>query len=109
MCMVRHGMLSERVESMHAHKHYMCASLVQNAMCTCCALCSYKGLCKVTGEKTDVCESQGWQHRQRSASMKGFAGLSLVPALNSTETFRDVSQCYKEVPLLSNTLWMHMM
>ena len=35
-----------------------------------------KGLCKVTGEKTDVRESQGWRHRQESASMKRFAGLS---------------------------------
>ena len=53
MCMARHGMLSKRVGSMHACKHYMCASLVQNAVCTCCALCRSvkKGLCKVAGEK----------------------------------------------------------
>ena len=37
MCMMRHGMLSKRVGSMHAHKHFVCASLVQNAVCTCCA------------------------------------------------------------------------
>ena len=35
-----------------------------------------KGLCKVTGEKTDVRESQGWRHWQESTSMKRFAGLS---------------------------------
>ena len=34
------------------------------------------GLCKVTREKTDVC--QGWRHRQESTSMKRFAGLSLI-------------------------------
>ena len=46
MCMVRHGMLSERVRSMHAHEHYVCASLVQNAVCTRCALCrSVKKVC----------------------------------------------------------------
>ena len=82
MCMARNGMLSERVGSMHARKHYVCTSLVQNGVCTCCALCRSmkKCLCKVTGEKTDVRESQGWRHRQGSASMKRFAGLSLVPA-----------------------------
>ena len=60
MCMAWHGMLSERVGSMHARKHYVCTSLVQNAVCRCCALCRSvkKGLCKVTGEKTDVHESQ---------------------------------------------------
>ena len=60
MYMAQHGMLSERVGSMHAHKHYVCTSLVQNAVCRCCALCRSvkKGLCKVTGEKTDVHESQ---------------------------------------------------
>ena len=49
MCMTRHGMLSERVGSMHASKHFVCASLVQNAVCVLC-LCSSvkKGLCKVT-------------------------------------------------------------
>ena len=54
--MARHGMLSERVGSIHACKHYVCARLVQNPVCTCCALCRSvkKGLCKVTGEKTDV-------------------------------------------------------
>ena len=54
--MARHGMLSERMGSMHARKHYVCARLVQNPVCTCCALCRSvkKGLCKVTGEKTDV-------------------------------------------------------
>ena len=54
--------LSERVGSMHAHKHYVCASLVQNAVCMWCALCRCvkKGFCEVTGEKTDVRESQGW-------------------------------------------------
>ena len=66
MCMARHGMLSEKVGSMHTRKHYVCASLVQNAVYTYCALCRSvkKGLRKVTGEKTDVRESQGWQHRQ---------------------------------------------
>ena len=34
MCMMWHGMLSERVGSKHARKHFMCASLVQNAVCT---------------------------------------------------------------------------
>ena len=79
-----HGLLSKRVGSMHACKHYVWASPVQNAVCmTCCALCRSvkKGLCKVTGEITDVHESQGWRHRQGSASMKRFAGFSLIPAL----------------------------
>ena len=31
------SMLSERVRSMHARKYYMYVSLVQNAVCTCCA------------------------------------------------------------------------
>ena len=68
MCMARHGMLSKRVGSVHARKHYMCVSFVQNVVCTCCALCTSvkKGLCKVTGEKTDVHESQGWQHQQEA-------------------------------------------
>ena len=59
MCMAWHGMLSKRVGSMHARKDYVCAGLVQNAVYTCCALCR-KGLRNVTGEKTDVYESQGW-------------------------------------------------
>ena len=64
MCMVRRSMLSERVGSMNTHKHYVCASLVQNAVCMCCALYRSvkKGLCKVTGKKTDVRESQGWRN-----------------------------------------------
>ena len=39
---------------MHARKHYVWASLFQDAVRTCCALCKSvkKGLCKVTGEKT---------------------------------------------------------
>ena len=37
MCMARHGMLSDMVGSMHACKHFVCARLVQNAVCTCCA------------------------------------------------------------------------
>ena len=37
MCRARHGMLSERVGFMHARKHYVCASLVQNSVCTCCS------------------------------------------------------------------------
>ena len=37
--MVRHVMLTERVGSMHTHKHYVCTSLVQNAVCMCCDLC----------------------------------------------------------------------
>ena len=66
MCMAQHGMLSERVGSMHARKHYVCTSLVQNAVCRCCALCRSvkKGLCKVTGEKTDVHESQATPTRK---------------------------------------------
>ena len=58
MCMVRHCMLSERVASMHTRKCCVCASLVQNAVCTCCASCRSvkKGLCKVTGEKIDIRE-----------------------------------------------------
>ena len=62
----------------------MCAQVltVQNAVCTCCVLCRSvkKCLCKVTGEKTDVRESQEWQHQIVRASMKRFAGLSLVLA-----------------------------
>ena len=30
------GMLSERAGSMDARMHYVCASLVQNAVCTLC-------------------------------------------------------------------------
>jgi len=37
MCMVRRSMLSERVGSMNTHKHYVCASLVQN-VCVCVVL-----------------------------------------------------------------------
>ena len=60
------GMLSKKVGSMHARKNYVCATLVQNAACMCCALCRSveKGLCKVTGEKMNVCESQEWRHQQ---------------------------------------------
>ena len=74
--------VNKRVGSIHARKHYVCASLIQNAVCRCCALCRsvIKGLCKVTGEKTDMCKSQRLRHRQGSASMKRLAGLSLVPA-----------------------------
>ena len=35
--MVRHGMLSERVGSMHAYRRMHYANLVQNVVCTCCA------------------------------------------------------------------------
>ena len=47
------GMVSERVESMDARMYYVCVSLVQNAVCTCCAYVGSvkKGLCEVTGEK----------------------------------------------------------
>jgi len=46
---------------MHARMHYMCISRVQNAVCTCCAYVGKceKGLCEVSGEKTDVRETQG--------------------------------------------------
>ena len=37
------GMLSERVGSMHPRMHYVSVSLVQNAVCTCCA---YVGKCE---------------------------------------------------------------
>ena len=54
--MARRGMLSERVGSMHAHARmsYVCASLVQNGVCTCCLYVESvkKALCKVTGQKT---------------------------------------------------------
>ena len=45
-------MLSEREGSMDAHIHYVCVSLVQNAVYTCCAYVGKceKGLCEVTGE-----------------------------------------------------------
>ena len=38
---------------MDARMHYVCISLVQNAVYTCCAYVGKceKGLCKVTGEK----------------------------------------------------------
>ena len=29
------GMLSKRVGSVHTHMHYVCVSLVQNAVCMC--------------------------------------------------------------------------
>ena len=60
------GMLSEKVGSMHARKNCVCANLVQNSVCMCCALCRSveTGLCKVTSKKMDVRESQGWQHQQ---------------------------------------------
>ena len=47
------GMLSERVGSMHPRMHYVCVSLVQNAVCMCCAYVGKrkKGLCEVTGKK----------------------------------------------------------
>ena len=47
------GVLSERVGSMDARMHYVRVSLVQNAVCTCCAYVGSvkKGLCEVTGEK----------------------------------------------------------
>ena len=72
MCMVQQGMLSERVGSIHSRKHYVCASLVENAVCTCCALCRSmkKGLCKVTSKKTDVRESQGWRHWQEAQAWR---------------------------------------
>ena len=68
--MARHGMLSERVGSMHAHicMHYVCASLVQNAVWTCCA---YVEKCEkgfVWSDWRQKRESQGWGHRQGSAS-----------------------------------------
>ena len=41
---------------MHPRMHYVCASLAQNAVCTCCAYVGKceRGLCEVTGGKTDV-------------------------------------------------------
>ena len=47
------GMLSKREGSMHARMHYVCVSLVQNAVYTRCAYVGKceKGLCEVTGEK----------------------------------------------------------
>ena len=69
MCMVRHGMLSERVGCMHARKLYVCASLVQNAMCTHC----------VSDWRENWRMWKPWRHQQGSASMKKFAGLSFQP------------------------------
>ena len=78
------GMLSERVGSMHPCMHYVSVSLVQNAVCTCCA---YVGKCEKgfvwsnrREKRTYVKSKDAWRHRQGSASMKWFAGLSLVPA-----------------------------
>ena len=98
MCMAQHGMLSERVGSMHAHKHYMCTSLVQNAVCRCCALCRSvkKGLCKVTTERK-LTYMKAKRHRQGSTSMKRFTGLSLIPA---SQFVAGVSQLFA-FPLLA--------
>ena len=64
--------LTERVGSVHARMHYACASLVQNVVCTCCALCREK--CEKAfvwsdwrGKLTHV---KGWRHQQWSTSMK---------------------------------------
>ena len=76
-------MLSERVGFMHTCMHYLCVS-VQNGVSTCCA---YVGNCEKGfvwsnwGEKlTYMKPKDAWRHRQGSASMKRFAGLSLIPA-----------------------------
>ena len=47
------SMLSERVGSMHAHMHYVCKSLVQNAGARVVLYVEKyeNGLCEVTGEK----------------------------------------------------------
>ena len=42
LCRRRHA-ISERVGSMHPCMHYVSVSLVQNAVCTCCA---YVGKCE---------------------------------------------------------------
>ena len=79
MMIIAGGEPELRVGSMHVCMHYVCASLVQNAVCTCCTY--VKRVCvEWTTRKTEVHESQGWWHRQGSASMKRFAGLSLIPA-----------------------------
>ena len=49
MCMVWHGMLSERVGFVHARKQHVCTGVVQNAVCACCALCrSMKKVCVIS-------------------------------------------------------------
>ena len=69
---------------MDARMHYICVSLVQNAVCTCC---TYVGKCEkglVWSDRreklTYVKPKDAWRDRQGSASMKRFAGLSLVLA-----------------------------
>ena len=64
--------------------HYVSVSLVQNAVCTCCA---YVGkfekrfVWSNRREKlTYMKPRDAWRHWQGSASMKRFAGLSLAPA-----------------------------
>ena len=93
-----------KVGSMHSRKHYVCTNLFQIAVCVLC-LCRSprvkKDLCKVTGEKADVYESQGWRHRQGSVSMKRFTDLTLIPA---SQFVVRVSQLFA-FPLL--TLWCH--
>ena len=83
MCMARHSMLSEKVGSMHACKHYVCARLVQNAVCTCCALCrSVKiGLHKVTGERRTYVKAKYGNTDKRKYEEVCWS-LSLVPAVN---------------------------
>ena len=46
---------------MNACMHYVCISLAENAVCTCCAYVGSvrKGLYEVTGEETGVRETQG--------------------------------------------------
>ena len=75
--MARHSMLRKRVGSTHACMHSVCVSLIQNAVCMCCA-------CVEKYENGDWRENLTYVkakdgdtgYRQRSARMKRFAGLS---------------------------------
>ena len=73
--------LSERVGSMKTRMHYVFASLVQDAVCTCCALRRkvWKRVCVKWLAREKKTYLEGQQQRHGSANMKRFAGLSLVP------------------------------
>ena len=78
MCMARHGMLSGGwvpCTPVSITCVQVLSRMLVYVLCLCISV--KKDLCKVTGEKTDARESQGWRHRHRSASMKRFADLSL--------------------------------
>ena len=84
---------------MDAHMQYVCVSFVQNVVCTCCAYVGKCDLCEVTGDKTDVCETQGCmatptRKRKYEEVRWSLARSSLTVRCASVSAFR-FSHCWR--------------